>query len=146
MALIGARSGCGGAVGSWNKSAIEGAASGGDFVGLRRFITTIMTAMMWVGALNFAIVYWAPKFPRWIGAWCVAVCLVITRWVMLWHSGGSRSGLLTAMRYPSTPDLALSVGLVALPAGAVVDRRRRWQLNEGGQRPGLEKHAASMNL
>lgn len=77
------------------------------------FFTTIMTAMMWVGALDYAFVYLAPQLPRWVGAWSVALVLVITRWVMLWNSRDSSSGLFRAVRYPSTPDLALSVGLVA---------------------------------
>ena len=77
------------------------------------FFTTIMTAMMWVGALDYCLTYTAPSIPRWVAAWCVALLLCVARWVLLWHVGPSSCKFVSAMQsYPSTPDLALSVGLV----------------------------------
>jgi len=82
------------------------------------FFTTIMTAMMWVGALDYSLSWFL--IPSWISSWCVALAICIIRWVLLWNTCGTRlniersssSFMLAARSYPSTPDLALSVGLV----------------------------------
>ena len=80
------------------------------------FFTTIMTAMMWVGAFDYAISYAWPAIPPWACAWSVAVFLCVVRWIFLWLvvTDNTSSHFVAAMQsYPSTPDLALSVGLVA---------------------------------
>lgn len=78
------------------------------------FFTTIMTAMMWVGALEYATSTTIASAPRWACSWCIAFVLCVGRWVLLWHSDHSQSTLLRAAgSYPSSPDLALDVGLLA---------------------------------
>jgi len=81
------------------------------------FFTTIMTAMMWVGALDYGLAsLFANRhgFPRWAVSWLLALALCAMRWLMIGCSDSRSSHFAMAVRsYPSSPHLALSVGLVA---------------------------------
>eukprot|EP00316_Scyphosphaera_apsteinii_P004598 CAMPEP_0119300458 /NCGR_PEP_ID=MMETSP1333-20130426/2400_1 /TAXON_ID=418940 /ORGANISM="Scyphosphaera apsteinii, Strain RCC1455" /LENGTH=496 /DNA_ID=CAMNT_0007302233 /DNA_START=247 /DNA_END=1737 /DNA_ORIENTATION=+ len=122
------------------------------------FFTSIMTAMMWVGALDYCVIYSAPSVPRWAAAWCVALLVCGARWLFLWKFRNSRSHFIAAMKsYPSNPDLALSshIGLVSSTSradSAASPSPPRESLRESPLRPSRklpsfsELHTASIGL
>jgi hypothetical protein len=78
------------------------------------FFTTIMTAMMWVGALDVIVIDFT-GWPNWASSWAIAGVLIVLRWTVLLRSGNSSSPVAQAAEsYPATPELSyLSIGLLA---------------------------------
>ena len=99
------------------------------------FFTTIMTAMMWVGAIDYMVLEYT-RLPNWITSWCVAAVLLAMRWTMVWSSGSDTSNdpfRMAAESYPATPELSyLTVGLIPQQrqgdAGGGGSRRRKGPL------------------
>ena len=77
------------------------------------FFTTIMTAMMWVGTIDYSVHYFG--VPSWASCWLVAAALLAVRWAMVWSSGKSANPILVAAQtYPTMSPVASSLSLEEL--------------------------------